>query len=191
MVAAVASNVCDTCGKKAIGTTEDGVRVCCECAEAKERGDIRVDYDPPDLITTSGRERMPLAERVGLLEADAVYLASIRPQPIRGRISLANGRTVHDINVTIGFARAIGFRYRQLADHARARAAVLEALEAAAKRLSAAHSVHHQTAPAAKALLDLADACSQVECDVLAWRRGGFEEYQRVRAAQRAQKSRR
>jgi hypothetical protein len=42
------------CAKSAVGTTEDGVRVCGECAKGMQGIDVRVDFDASESASAGG-----------------------------------------------------------------------------------------------------------------------------------------
>lgn len=105
----------------------------------------------PDLIATSGREGMPLADRIGLLRA-----ALLHP-PFTGIPVRSVTQEIHDLKLTVGWIRGAIDLY----DAAIARGTPEDRLARGADRV-----------------------ISPVECLVLAWKRGGHGEYQRVWRAQ-------
>lgn len=108
-----------------------------------------------DLITRSGREGLPVADRIGMLRADLLH------EPFLGISSetSASSQTVHDLKLTIGRIRGT----IELYEMAKKRGTSDERLEKRADQMM-----------------------SDTECLVLAWRRGGHPEYERVRREQRA-----
>lgn len=115
--------------------------------------------DTPDLVRVSGRENLEPADRIGLLEADATWLMGAMPKHEPGGdygvFDRANGSTVHAHNSTIG------------------------AIRSAAARWSRVSALPNYTPTAGRIWADA--ALSQIECDVLALRRGGIVEFNRVR----------
>lgn len=113
----------------------------------------------PDLVWTSGREALEPTARIGLLEADILWLQGAMPRYAPGTdygaFDRANGSTVHAINQAIGVIRSAAARWRRFA-----------ALPA-------------YTTGTARAWANA--ALTSIECDVLALRRGGVAEYHRVR----------
>lgn len=105
----------------------------------------------PDLISTSGRESLPLADRIGLLRA-----AMLHP-PFTGIPVRSVTQEIHDLKLTVGWIRGAIDLY----DTAIARGETEARLARGADRV-----------------------VSPVECLVLAWKRGGHREFQRVRTAQ-------
>jgi hypothetical protein len=106
-----------------------------------------------DLIATSGREDLPVVDRIGLLRA-----ALLSP-PLARIPERSVTQEIHDARLTAGWVRAA----IELYDRAIARGQTEATLARGARRM-----------------------LSPVECLVLAWRRGGHVEYERVRQAQRA-----
>jgi hypothetical protein len=161
-------------------------------AAYRERGGValalalkqyRVGEDPRDLVATSGREDLPVADRVGLLRAALLYapLSDIPARsvtreihdlklralgmitgPIRGaspsRLHPKNSQLINSRALTVGWIRGA----IKLYDDAVARG------ETEARLSRGAHLIF-----------------SPVECLVLAWKRNGHCEFRRVRAAQR------
>lgn len=108
----------------------------------------------PDLISTSGRETMPLADRIALLQAELLHPPFTGLSPGVGPTPTQN---IHDLKLTIGWIRDTIELYKR----AIARRQSDETLAQGAIRF-----------------------ISPIECLVLAWRRGGHPEYQRVRRLQ-------
>lgn len=107
----------------------------------------------PDLITTSGRENLAIADRIGFLESDLM-----KPPFLGiGEDTRAVSMSIHDLKITICIIRGTIDLYRQ----AKARGTEDAVLERGAKLV-----------------------VSPVECQVLAWRRGGHLEWKRVRKLQ-------
>lgn len=107
-----------------------------------------------DLIRTSGRENLSVADRIGLMRHDLL----IPPfTGIDGGTRAVN-QAVHDLKLTVGAIRGT----IQLYEQAIARGETEERLARGADRM-----------------------LSDIECQILAWRRGGHREWQRVRKAQR------
>ena len=109
----------------------------------------------PNLITASGRETMSLIDRIDLLRADLMAPPFLGIEPNVGRTPNQN---VHDLKLTIGWIRNVIALYEQ----AIARGQTNESLERGSNRM-----------------------VSPIECLVLAWRRGGHSEYQRVHRLQK------
>lgn len=110
------------------------------------------DPDPaPDLVSTSGRESIGVADRVGLLRA------ALLQSPLTGVPAGSVTQEIHDLKLTVGWVRGTVEMY----ESARAHGETDERLSAGARLV-----------------------LSPVECLVLAWRRGGHPEFQRVRRAQ-------
>lgn len=91
----------------------------------------------------------------------ALLRADLMNDPFRGisEVTIASSRTIHDLKVTVGLVRST----LEMCDRAYARGET---------DLTLAKGAYLVLSP--------------VECAVLAWRRGGHHEYQRVIAAQRA-----
>lgn len=106
-----------------------------------------------DLIATSGREALPLAERIQLLENQLLFA------PFNGITTDTPAATqaIHDLKVTVGAIRSVIEMYRA----ARARGVPDDVLTPGAATMVAPY-----------------------ECWVLAWKRGGHLEWQRVRKEQ-------
>ncbi len=106
----------------------------------------------PDLVSVSGREDLPVGDRVGLLRA-----ALLSP-PLNGLPTCSVTQEIHDLKLTVGWTRgAIG-----LYDAAVARGENGDRLQ------RGSHLI-----------------LSPVECLILAWKRGGHREFERIRSAQR------
>lgn len=106
----------------------------------------------PNLITESGREHLSRADRAGLLEADALDLQMHAPK-YNGR----NGHQVHQFNQLLGNVRGCILDCRMPDEKwTKSWAAGRMGDDSAGSNLS------------------------KTECRVLAWRRGGVEEYDRV-----------
>jgi hypothetical protein len=120
----------------------------------------------PDLVRVSGRESLEPADRVGLLEADLMWLVSTMPKYEQGTdygvFDRAHSSTVHALNQTVGAIREVSSRWQRFA------------------------ALPGRTPENARAWADA--AISPVECDVLALRRGGASEFHRIRWARRGSK---
>ena len=103
----------------------------------------------PDLISTSGRETLPLEERLILIYNDVLWL----------QCQQRTGAEVHDANVLIGWCQAT------------------------AKRAAS-------ESPSLLKAMTTMKALPIVECRLLAWRRGGHQEEQRVCREQTARSRR-
>ena len=120
-----------------------------------------------NLITSSGREELSLADRIGLLRADMEWLRRYCPtfesredrrQTYRDFIFGPSGQTIHDVNCTLGYASMlVGIHERAVAQNI----------------------TNHLP------VRDGACSLSELECQILAWRRGGLREYKNVREQQR------
>jgi len=106
----------------------------------------------PDLVSVSGREDLPVADRVDLLRA------ALLSSPLTGIPTRSVTQEIHDLKLTIGWVRGA----IELYDGAVARG------EGEDRLGRGAHLI-----------------LSPVECLILAWKRGGHREFQRIRAAQR------
>lgn len=109
----------------------------------------------PDLIEFSGRENMPVSERAALLAHDLMYPPfTLIPEVKFGLTGTpAYLQNIHDLKLTVGWIRNLITLY----ERAVARGENNETLAKGANRFF-----------------------SQIECRVLAWRRGGHQEFVRV-----------
>lgn len=104
-------------------------------------------YEPIDLITISGREGLPPAERAALIAGELLDFDLHGP-----KWNGSNGRVVHAFNAMCGSMKAF-------------------------VRDMGAEPIDPKSWGVSRASL--------IECSVLAWKRGGFEEHQRIKEAQR------
>lgn len=110
------------------------------------------DQGVPDLVSASGREDLPVSDRVDLLRASLLH------PPLTGIPTRSVTQEIHDLKLTVGWVRgAIGLY----------EAAVARGESDSGLGLGA-HLI-----------------LSPVECLILAWKRGGHQEFEAVRISQR------
>ncbi len=116
--------------------------------------------DPPNLITASGRESMSLDDRIALLDADVTQLTAGNLNPNWRRES---GETFTE------------WSRQDWYDGAGSRAHAFNSLVGWLRGFVHMHEKH---------MGFRLDALSRAECLLLAWRRGGFNEWRAVKAEQ-------
>jgi len=109
-----------------------------------------------DLVLCSGRESLPLTERVGLLRADSAWLQGMDPS---GPSRRGQGDFIHDLVQLYALINDTVFFFEKSAKHDDDRTRI-------------EGSVHLAF-------------ISRLECRVLAWRRGGHQEERRIARLQR------
>lgn len=109
--------------------------------------------EEPDYVQTSGREQLPLCDRIQLLEN------ALLQEPFIGIDSSTRAITqaIHDLKITVAVIRSVVETYRA----AVRRGMTDEELQRGARSMVAPY-----------------------ECWVLAWKRGGHQEWQRTRREQ-------
>jgi hypothetical protein len=121
-----------------------------------------------DLVSTSGRESMSVKDRIDLLRHDLVQLqhavagielglGKLAPSVRSRKVQGPTGATIHDYNCLIGWVRGTILLF----DRAIERGTPIAKLQKGADRM-----------------------CSDAECLILAFRRGGQPEYRKTRIAQ-------
>jgi hypothetical protein len=129
--------------------------LCAECERlTRPSPDIDRFLEVGHAATVSGREDLPVADRIGLMRADLFTRPFIGVSPHVGRTECD---TIHDLKLTIGRIRGT----IEMFERAKARGVADADLERGANKV-----------------------LSPIECLILAWRRGGYPEYKRVRALQ-------